>query len=1250
MSISRENYTAFVRSIYSTYAASDEKVREVIRAKIREKIGIFYCPSERPNQNNAICVFDFDIDKKELAILHSHTAHGQGTGSIKFKLNEAIITIRPPVNSSKLATEIIVDNETVSEESQSQLANFLSQCELHTIPELAQGFHHYPSLSATVEESPIKSSSAVSTPNQGVSPKVKHVRQHQTLPDSQSQRFQPPQQYIKPDFKNQSFQPAQQQEEKTFPQYQSLPFSQPQYAPQEHSYQQYQTFPFPPAEGEDSPQYQSYPSVQQQPADHKAHRKIYTSKRYDNNINKKPSIPIRCLTRSDIETDPFFNKDRINKPGYKAYKGIHCIDLTKATQYPGLFWRFNHTKVQINEGEVGLITHNNKEEILAPGIYYFTKSTVLNTDKGKGGKVKTSAPLIEHGNIKVVTVPRGHLEHVFMPVGQKNKRFIMKPGRYFFDNNADKVKRVVNPYGLKTSLENDKTTFLITVPEGKVGLGKIKQYSDLLQSDVQTYLPGKNLVDTDIEEFEDLTSTKIQTATINKISIPLQDGTIATADAVISYVIPDESKRGHKVKSSLQKVVENFGRTEDVIKEQIENPEKGLAIQAIRAQCANLTSNRLLQDNEVIISNPEDDLNVTQNRDYKGVQFLSVTFNNITFDQKRADQLSTSAIAKIEQHLRELDDKESDAYIKMRKGILCDLGLAQIPETKVQSDKNLPQHVKKRELAELNGEADEKRNEAQPHKLPSEITLSPENSADYFKGTPRLVEEGGNYQSYVTRNGKIPCISDSYLKSLSGWLCTSQWLNWLPNRITGNQQVEVKADEIGLIRINGKPELLKPGKYNLPSSIEWVRSEKILSDENEKIIIQHDSITIANIPAGDTLYVEDNTLYEDGSLKEYSYLDKGIHVIDSPTMTHREVIVDCVKKTRKVKQTADENDRLIERKYELCLEEAPQAPTLPVKRKLYLRSVNGYIGYTMQDSKGARADGVLNIEAPRTFTMEALRKLEIQILHELAENKHIPSLEKDKLLTILIGPTEAGIFYDAMGNICIAGPGELEMQEGWTFYKKIPLEGTQKVTVEAYTADNIRVEVKATVHYQLPIQQLQDAIRRAGVNKIENEIARVAKDAVTKQVRSLDYIAAAKITCSESQELQTSFLSLSKEAHQKILRSNLRKLMDSGIAIVDVQLDDQITPTDPKVRMALLKILNKKADIREAIKDEHREQLHQQMLARVHQQEMPRPAQQSSNDAVSAPQLQTLGINARRQTQPLYQPYLAPTASLTPVR
>lgn len=1244
-SVTLESYAAFVRSIYSTYAAADEKERRQIRMSIWGKLGDFYYPSNpvaEQKMNNT--VFVPELDENKFIIRHCTIEHGHAAGTLEFSKDKAIIkTIVSSEPTTKRHTIITIDNngiivETfdvddkgneinktvkVGEVAVRQLNNFFFNCNLHTIPELAKPFLNSSAQPASVGNQEESKLTSIAIP----------AEDEQLYPSQLSPVHRSTDAEVKARL--------------------GATELLPQYEPYQSPYPQYQPYQPPVA-----PQYQA-PS--------------YTSKRYDDNESKQDfsladfqEIEM-YMFRKDVEQNPYFNTGKRKGKDYKTYADIDCLDLSEARNKPGLFSRIwnTYTKVEIPQGELGLIIHNGQKEIIAPGTYYFSQSTTLDTSKGKDGKVKASDPLIEHGNIKIVTVPRGHLEHAFVQDEKgKSKHGLMGPGRYCFDNNADKVSSVINPYGLETSLKNDKTVFKVIVPDGKAGFGKIKE-SEGLGSDVQTYPSGKTIVNTEIETFEGRVSTKVQSVPLKKIQITLNDGITATVDATVSYQIPDDTK-AFKEQSSIQKVVIACGRTEGVIKNKIEC-EGGLAQQAVEAACANMNYHKLLQDNKIVINAPETDLNTPENTEYQGVKFLSVSFNNIVFDKQHADRIAANAIGNIESSLEELDDKNSVAYQTMRADILYELELTSKPESKEQSESlTATSSVPKLDIANLDGE--ETRNKMQSDTVPSEgHTSSPAESAEYFERKEiikKAVAEDGNYQFHTpiavgVTPILVPCISESYFNSFKGWF------SWFRN--LGKKPIEIAQDEIGLIRINGTPEFLKPGTYYLPSSIEWVRKEKIKSQTGEIIVFQHDSITVANIPAGNRLYVEDNTLYSDGSVKDYSLLGEGIHVIDSPTMTYRELIPS--QDALMVKRSDDEKSRIKATELEFSLE---ASPPVPGKNIVYLREKMGCIAYTLQDPKtGQRVDGVLKkelqdpnsgqrvevpIKAPLEWGEEAIRKLEVEIRQALAlEQKieYIPEQDKNnKVLAVKIGPTEAGIFYNEKGKICICGPGELQLQDGETYYSKVKLEGKKEITVEAYTADNIRVKVKAVVDYKLPIQHLQKAIREGGPNKIVNEIEKFATQAVVRQVRSFNYISTAMLTGAKSEVVQTSFSKISKKDAQNDLRANLGNLEDSGIAITKVSLVDQIEPTDPKVKRALFKILSKKAEIREAIRDEFQQELLEQSRKRVQQQIDAKRAR--VNDNVSASQLgaQSMYASASQQTslsssqlQPpqQYQPYQPPS-------
>lgn len=831
------------------------------------------------------------------------------------------------------------------------------------------------------------------------------------------------------------------------------------------------------------------------------------------------------LTPQQSAKHPSLNTEE--KSG-NLYAGVNCLQANEL-QIPPKNWlsSFWMTTVHVKDGEFGLITHQGKKEFLAPGMYYLPSTTTWERN------VKASDSLIQHGNITVVTVPDGHLSHIVNPVaiGDREAKdrnyYLLTPGRHVFNKPA-RISKVVNPYGLEVSLDTNSRVCFARVCEGKLGYGVITDGS------VGVIPLGLKELDLEADNgYEQITfkgrlSTKMQSVTLKKVKIKLDDGADATIDVIVSYEIPNDADLvSTKEKNSVQKIVKKFGYDEEKIKAGIEKEfevrdektgqitkEEGLAIQEVKKQYKNMSRSALLRASKKTITYPAL-LAAPYSSPPDGVKFHSFLVTNVTLAPENERKQINDVVAQIERHskadllsLRKSEpgysairDRVKEKILEPTNAQIQDLqqrvnGPAQNPYvTASLSHSNLPRgDDKKNELRNRGGEQKERLKQLAK---PNSHVCFPKDSGVYFNSVDRRVDSG-IYMKYEN----IPCVTADYLRGHeTGAFYRGTWFwtkaaEWFSNWIQGKT---VKQGEIGLIRIKGRPEFLAPGTYYLPSSVEWIGTKNV-SDK----MIKHDSITIANIrSAEDRVYAEDNTLRDsEGNLKSYKLLDVGTHVIDSPTTEYRE-LVPCDKAVV-VQKTEDERSR------------------------------------TKLDGKKTSVTPDLN--------------------------------PNNKVLSVTIDPGEVGIYYDKNGEINVLDPGNHNLEAEWKWYKRFSTElQKKKITVQAYTADEICVTVNTTVTYQIPPQNVCRVIRDFGINKYENEIERLLMEIVIEDIHSLNYITGAKVTTREQKSAENevpqgpelSFANFTQTANQAALTT--LRTATNGINILEVEIDDKITPVHPAI-------------------------------------------------------------------------------------
>lgn len=819
-------------------------------------------------------------------------------------------------------------------------------------------------------------------------------------------------------------------------------------------------------------------------------------------------------------------------------------------------WRNKIVRVEVRYDEYGLITHNNKKEFLKPGIYYLPKATTTwHTN------VKADKPLIEHGDIKIITVPEGHYNHLG-PLNSQLKRdweskygqpfYLLAPGRHVLDAGDVKNSKVLDPYGLEVTLEGGDKVLFARVPNSKKGFG-LK--SPEAGSSVCEYPVGLTYVDPD-SEFKGRVSTKVRTVTLKDVKINLKGNKQVTVDVMVNCVIPDDAHLLSKYDnlpgalnmSSVCKVVQNYGYDEDQINQAIEGPN-GLAEQVVKNLCSKEDISTFIKHNQRVINAPDINLNTQQNwHSYKGVKFLSVVFTKINLSESDDQQQVQKVIEEIENlSKRELQLLEPNgiSYLDIRNQVVesfladsknqikqLEAELSDVPLNENKTVSPLPSMTpvglyNQRQWRQEQQRREIKASSQRYREYKNFHLFQPGQSKDYFKSVDRDI--GSKYQNYNPETA-IPCLNEKYINSLRGNGYIEKFLRFLPKFLTGRK---IEQGEIGLIRVNGRPEFLAPGSYSfLPPSIEWVGTRKI-SDK----LIKHDSITIANIKTDrDIMYAENNTLVDDsGNLQSYGLLDVGVHVIDSPTTCYKDR-EDC-KQAFIVKKSEDECSR---------------------------------------------------IKKPR-------------------KNVKLPEQDpSNKVLSVNVAFNEAVNFYDENGELGVLGPGQSDIEAKWMIYSRDSTDlNTKTMTVEAYTADGVLVTVPVTVKYQIPVEnnQLYTANLEFGVNKKMAAVEMLIVEKVIEKIQSWNYITETR-----------NFIDTNSDEFVGSLNKGMN---EKGINIVDIEFNSEMVPVSQSIRIANEKRLKDKADkeegIRKAVKSDP--VLQKQLLdnqARIRQLEIEKRNKQSS--------------------------------------
>ncbi len=324
-----------------------------------------------------------------------------------------------------------------------------------------------------------------------------------------------------------------------------------------------------------------------------------------------------------------------------------------------------------------------------------------------------------------------------------------------------------------------------------------------------------------------------------------------------------------------------------------------------------------------------------------------------------------------------------------------------------------------------------------------------------------------------------------------------------------HNSMTVPEGSIGLVKINGKPFFVAPGKYNLDYRMQSLGSQPVTNK-----IIKHETLHAITVLPGELVYVEDSQ-----DVRKSKYLLPGKHFIDSATVTIKPVVTPYGIFVRVPKT---EEEFKAEQKHN------PKAKNYINK---YVRVPDGkaYVAHNDKGIKCVLGPGLHEIQ-PEWFVMEdsistKVRDEDVEIFCQTKDNANV---RVTATVTYQIPIIDKGIRYEL---VPVVEGSTFQYEPGKVYITKNSYDNTLSYAVTEYAGYSPTYTGKLkgiTAPYPFNLEELNKikdaimeityaeghtkslecmalAVDKIGPQNIDDKVKKIAKEIVAKQIKETDF-------------------------------------------------------------------------------------------------------------------------------------------------
>ncbi|GEM_PF-6294166 len=398
--------------------------------------------------------------------------------------------------------------------------------------------------------------------------------------------------------------------------------------------------------------------------------------------------------------------------------------------------------------------------------------------------------------------------------------------------------------------------------------------------------------------------------------------------------------------------------------------------------------------------------------------------------------------------------------------------------------------------------------------------------------------------------------------------------------------IDVPEGCVGLVKMNGKPLLLSPGRWDKPYGVEFI-SNRSATDKT----IHHETVHVITVLPGELVYAEDSQ-----DVQNSKYLLPGKHFIDSPSVKFRHVstpngiFVRAAKTEEEYKEEKKHNEKAV-----------------PYWTR-FVRTPDGkvYIAFDERSMKRILPPGLNDIPPEWTVLPDSIStKVKNEEVEIFCQTKNGVNVCVKATVTYQIPITDNGMGYELAMGADIAGdlkPGKVYIYQDKSrklSYAVVKSAGTRPetgwldgITVPSpFSLEELNkqkdqiMEITSAAGHTKSVECMFQAIQTFGPTPktIEKEIKKISIEAVATQVKktvfSLD---------SEEKEKNdqappaygSNEAEICTKATETLKKS--KDICEGGVKILNISIQSMV-PTDLVVKEAVANAAAREIEIKSSI-------------------------------------------------------------------